>query len=130
MRTAACTEQDIDMLRSRVIQNDDLNYPHDSLHVYRLNLDVDEQNILMLMNLAPEDQHITINAIDCTKDKLTRQLDLAMPKSTAGTRGLVAQLLLAVCAKVMLTVNVDVSDRLVNGTRGTVDAIIKTANQA
>ena len=68
-------------------------------------------------------------AIDNTKDKNTRQLNMTMPKSRANTGGLVSELHLAVEAKVMLTVNVDVSDGLVNGARGTVKAIIKTGSE-
>ena len=52
-----------------------------------------------------------------------------MPTSKANIGGLVSELHLAVGAKVMLTVNVDVSDGLVNGARGTVEAIIRTANE-
>ena len=52
-----------------------------------------------------------------------------MPKSRANTGGLVSELHLAVEAKVMLTVNVDVSDGLVNGARGTVKAITKTGSE-
>ena len=80
-----------------------------------------EQNISKLKDLTPEDQHIVIRAIDCTKDKL----DLAMPTSKANTGGLVAELHVAVGAKMMLTVNVDVSDGFMNGTRGTGEAIIR-----
>ena len=67
VRTATCTDQDIGTLRSRGIEDDGPNYTHISIHVYRLNVDVDEQNISKLKDLVPEDQHIVIRAIDCTK---------------------------------------------------------------
>ena len=52
-----------------------------------------------------------------------------MPSSKANTGGLVSELHLTVGDKVMLTVNVDVSDGLVNGARGTVEGIIHTTNE-
>ena len=106
-------------MQSRTIADDDPNYPHDSLHVYRLNKDVDEQNILKLNELAPATQQVVVRAVDCTKDKHTHQLNMTMPKNKSDTGGLVQELHIAVAAKVMLTVNVDVSDGLVNGARGT-----------
>ena len=71
-----------------------------------------------------------MTAIDQTKDKSTRQLDMTMSKNKADTGGLVSELYLAMGAKVLLTVNIDVSGGLVNGARGTVQAIIKTGNQS
>ena len=104
VRKAECTEEDLDLLKSRGLEERDPEYPHDSLHVYCVNKDVDKYNILKLNHLAPQDQQVVIHAIDCTKDKHTRQLDMAMPKSKANTGGLVGELHLAVGAKVMLSI--------------------------
>ena len=71
VRTATCTDQDIDTLRSRGIEDDDPNYPHTSIHVYRLNVDVDEQNISKLKDHAPEDQHIVIRAVPLIAPKIS-----------------------------------------------------------
>ena len=78
-----------------------------------------------LQGLAPKEQHVVIKAIDKTKDKHTQLLNL---KHKAETGGLVTELHLAVDTEVMLTVNVDVSDGLVNGARGTI-ADIKTGSE-
>ena len=129
VRTATCTEEDIKVLESRVITDDHPDYPHDVLHAYPRNQHVDEKNKLKLRELAPEQQHEVIKSIDHDKDKHTQMLDLRMPDNKAKTGGLVSELHLAVGAKVMLTVNVDVSDGLVNGARGTVQAIIKTGSE-
>ena len=87
---------------------------------------VDDQNKLKLKELAPEQQHVVIKAIDNTKDKHTQLLNLKSSDNKADTGGLVSELHLAVGAKVILTVNVDVSDGLVNGAR---EDIIKTGTE-
>ncbi len=78
IRKAEHTEDDLDVLRSRSIEDE---YPHDSIHVYHLNKDVDQDNISKLNRLTPEDQQVVVHAIDHTKDKHTRQLNMTMPKS-------------------------------------------------
>ena len=55
IRLATC---DIGTLRSRNIEDDDPNYPHHAIHVYRFNKDVDEQNIMKLKDLAPKNQQV------------------------------------------------------------------------
>ena len=52
VRLNSCTHQDIQTLKSREIASDTLNYPNQALHVYRLNIDVDSHNALMLYSLA------------------------------------------------------------------------------
>ena len=80
------------------------------IHAYLRNRHVDEQNKLKLQQLASEREHEVIKSIDKDKDKHTQLLNLSMPVNKAKTGGLISELHLAVGAKVMLTVNVDVSD--------------------
>ena len=118
-----------EVLSSRSITDDDPEYPSQALHVYSRHANVDIQNTKMLNQLAPEDQQVAIKAIDQAKDTHTSLLDVTMPTSKANTGGLVGVLRLAVGAKVMLVVNIDVSDGLVNGALGTVRGIISTESQ-
>ena len=64
VRTATCTPADLDMLKSREITADIPDYPNDALHVYRLNVDVDSRNTVMLNNLAPQCEQYSIKASD------------------------------------------------------------------
>ena len=108
---ADCTESDIKILKSREIQQRD-EYPQNVLHVYKKNVDVDMYNTHMLNKLAPSTNQIIIEAEDDTKGQ-TRNVSISnIPKNVTATGGLPTLLLLAEGAKVMLTVNVDVSDGL------------------
>ena len=87
---------------------------------YRLNVDVDERNSHMLNALVPESQQYTIKACDAIAGQ-TSHVDLSnVSEKRSETGGLHGVLKLAIGARVMLTTNIDVSDGLVNGARGTV----------
>jgi hypothetical protein len=129
VRVAACTENDITLLKSRVVHDGDETYPQDALHVYKKNVDVAEHNMTMLNKLVPKTDHILIRADDDTKGQ-TRQISVShIPNNATATGGLPTTLILAKGAKVMLTVNVDVCDGLVNGARGIVTEVIKNAHK-
>ena len=84
------------MLESRTIKDNHPGYPNDALHVYPCNNHVDDQNKLKLHELAPEEQHVIIKAIDSTKDNHTKLLNLKPSDNKTDTGGLVTELHLAI----------------------------------
>ena len=53
-KTDSCTADDVAVLKSREIAADTANYPTRTLHMYRLNTDVDKRNTDMLHGIATE----------------------------------------------------------------------------
>ena len=128
VRTNSCTTDDIETLKSREISCDAVNYPTQALHVYRLNVDVDSRNALMLDNLAPQSAQYTIKARDARAGQTTHISLSAISDKRSETGGLHGILKLAIGARVMLTTNVDVSDGLVNGARGAVVHVVTNSD--
>ncbi len=122
VRTASCTKDDIATLKSREILPTHPNYPTQALHVFKTNAQVDAHNDKHLQRLHHEGKPVVhIEAKDSKRDKQTEQLsDIPTPTKRAETGGLHTVLRLAVGARVMLTVNVDVTDGLCNSASGTV----------
>lgn len=54
VRMANCSEDDIELLKSRVVSKSDVSYPTESLHVFKTNKDADEHNSNHLKNLQLE----------------------------------------------------------------------------
>ena len=113
VRTATCTPKDIDILNANA-----------ALDVYRLNVNVDIRNTLMLNNLAPQCEQYSIKASDSMAGQ-TAHIELStLSNKRQETGGLHSVLKLAIGARVMLTTNVDVSDGLVNGAKGEVVLVV------
>lgn len=103
VRTATCTEDDITLLESRVIDKTDSSYPSDTLHVFKTNADVDTHNSEHLKQLPT--QNFNVKAVDMEKDVQTGIVNVVIstkPSDTGGLRDIVS---IAVGARVMVTVN-------------------------
>ena len=93
-------------------------YPSDALHVYAQNACCDEWNAYKL-KLLPGKEFANI-ATDSKKDDCTELANITMPTNPHETGNLKKILTVKVNAKVMITTDINVNDRLTNGAMGTV----------
>ncbi|XP_015764268.1 PREDICTED: ATP-dependent DNA helicase PIF1-like [Acropora digitifera] len=119
-RTAKQTEQDIKCIQSRAIADPSENsYPSDSLHIWAENNPVNQHNEMKLENITGRLFHL--KAIDQYPPNVSQQdigRVLARPRSETG--GLDSDIYIKETARVMLTTNIDIADRLINGQLGTI----------
>ncbi|XP_044169485.1 uncharacterized protein LOC114973474 [Acropora millepora] len=119
IRTGTQTEADIQCIQSRSITHSASNYPHDALHIWAENKPVDEYNATRL-NQIPAQQY-TLTATDQYPQHVSKQdIDRVLAKSRSETGGLDYYILIKEGCRVMLTANIDIADRLINGQMGTV----------
>jgi len=124
IRTAKHTDEDITFLKSREIDENNQNYPKDTLHVFAQNKAVDRYNDFMLDAL--ETTKVTIIAVD-KKPAALAKYDVNTDSRFTG--GLASVLRMAVEAKVMLIRNIDVMDGLVNGAQGTIVGMTQSGSE-
>ena len=123
VRKGKLTESDIDILRSRIITENHLDYPQHALHLFAENAPVLEHNEKKLLSLSSP--ICVINAIDkIPRDVPDTLVQNALNRKQSETGGLAHILKIKVGAKVMLTSNIDINDRLINGQIGTVHNIV------
>ena len=109
---------------SRLIYESDENYPKDALHMYAENEPAMKRNNAALNGLPGElctietDEKIPGN---CKYTLATSQA--AQNQKQTNTGGLAKFLKLKIGAKVMLTVNLDIQDRLINGQTGNISHV-------
>ena len=112
------------LLKARFISESDENYPEDDLHMYAENEPAIERNEAILNDL-PGELYI-VQADDKVSDNckcLLAMIEAAQNQKQTNTGGLAKLLELKIGAKVMLTVNVDIQDRLINGQTGNIEDI-------
>ena len=119
IRTGTQTEADIQYIKSRSITHSASNYPHDALHIWAENKPVDEYNATKL-NQIPAQQY-TLTATDQYPQHVSKQdIDRVLAKHRSERGGLDYYILIKEGCRVMLTANIDIADRLINGQMGTV----------
>ena len=119
IRIGQCSDEDVQLLQTHEISQDSADYPSDALHVWCENGPVDIHNAFKLTQLN------TPEIVSVAQDKFPpnikqRDIDRVLSQSRSKTGGLEAQLHLKQGARVMLTTNLAIADRLTNGQFGTV----------
>ena len=116
IRTASQSQDAIKCLQSKSVSSDD-NYPTNALHTWAKNKPVDEHNTKHLQNLpAPL---FVLKAVDQHPAHVSKQdIDKILAKGRSETGGLDFVVFMKEGARIMLTTNIDIADRLINGQMG------------
>ena len=122
LRTRTFCDNDLEILKSRVITSDIPNYPWEALHVFAENSLVNDHNNMMLERL--QTQPVKLVAIDKFQSHVPSSLiDKTLSQCYCQTGGLHKELIVKKGARVILTTNLCIMDRLINGQVGTVKRI-------
>jgi len=122
VRVGEIRQDDIDLLKARQVF-DNSNLPSDCIYLFAENKSKDEVNDQKLSELPfPE---IVSYASDIVPKGITKQkLDQINERSQSQCAGLAKCLTVKENAKVMLTSNIDISDRLINGQIGIIHSFV------
>ena len=114
VRVGKPNDNDLNILKTRVIERTDDSYPHDALHIYAENAPVDEHNKTKFNEInKPE---VLLTAYDEYPAKAPQHTINEIPmKSRSDTGGLDYRINVKEGARVMLTANLDVGDKWTNG---------------
>ena len=119
IRIGKLSNDDDELLKTRIIAKDSECYPHDAIHIWAENEPVREYNNTMLGRLTSP--LYIINALDnYPKQVAQSSIDRALDRSQMETGGLSQVLQIKVGARVMITANIDVAEKLCNGQIGVV----------
>ena len=117
-RTASQTEDDIECIQCKSVSLSQDDYPVNALHIWALNNPVNEHNLKILQEL-PKPLFV-LRSVDQYPLEVTRQdIDKFLTTGHSETGGLDFEILIKDGARVMLTTNIDITDRLINGQMAT-----------
>ena len=122
LREGNHTRNDLAEIKA-LAHTDTSQWPGEFTKLYRTNALVNKENEQCMSKLQLDgNEKITVHAKDSTTDKMTGRYKLDVPEDIAinKTAGLPKILSLCVGARVMVTANIDISDKLINGSMGTV----------
>ena len=118
-RTASQTEEHIKYINSRSISVSTKNYPSDALHIWAENDPVNEHNNIKLEQLNTP--LFVLRASDQYPSNVSKHdIDRMLLGGRSETGGLDFEVKIKEGAGIMLTTNLDIADRLINGQMGTV----------
>ena len=121
VRITELNDSGVSLLRSKFIKPND-KYPQDALHICAENAPAYMHNITMLNSI--ENQLYKIDPKDhIPKNISSTKIESILKRNQSETGGLASTLQIKLNARVMLTMNVDLQDRLINGQLGTVKHI-------
>ena len=119
IRVGEVSKSDEQILKSRFIKENDPSYPKEAIHIWAENRPASDHNNNMLKNIDTLEHEIL--SIDKIPENISSSLiDSVYNRSQMETGGLAEKLKLKINAKVMITCNIDVSDKLNNGQIGQV----------
>ncbi len=121
-RTASQTDNDIKCIQSRVVHPTDIGYPAHTLHIFAENAPVDQHNNAHLQHLTTP--LYNLKATDQYPAHVSKQdIDKVLARGRSETGGLEPVVSVKEKCSVMLTTNIDINDRLINGQMGTIKKI-------
>ena len=116
------------LIQSKALSTGDRDFCHETLHVYAENAFVNVYNQKMLEALNNEMFVVPVINMLPINIAASQRIKEVLDRNQTDSGGLASVIKIKVNSRVMLTVNLDLSDRPVNGQLGTVKVISKNLN--